>query len=107
MTAALVVVAPGLSTSIQDLGRFGFQHAGVPESGALDPIAMRLANLLVGNEPGAGTLECLYIGPTLRWRPTACDWRLRGAGGDVEVLDVGRLLASGAFRTELHIAGGR
>jgi biotin-dependent carboxylase-like uncharacterized protein len=89
VSAALVVVAPGLSTSIQDLGRFGFQHAGVPESGALDPVAMRLANLLVGNEPGAGALECLYTGPTLLVAAESVRLAFAGAGGDVEICEPG------------------
>ena len=45
----LRVDRPGLSTTIQDCGRRGFQRYGVPVSGALDPLALRLANALVGN----------------------------------------------------------
>jgi len=48
---ALHVLKPGLMTTVQDLGRAGWI------SGALDPIALRVANLLVGNDPGAGGLE--------------------------------------------------
>lgn len=55
---------PGLATSIQDLGRFGLQRYGVPVSGALDPLAARLANALVGNEPGEAVLEILALGPS-------------------------------------------
>lgn len=87
MSAALKVLAPGLSTSIQDLGRFGFQHAGVPESGALDSIALRLANLLVGNRQGAGGLECLYVGPTLEVMAESVRLAFAGAGGDVEIME--------------------
>ena len=65
MTAALRVVAPGLMTTLQDLGRPGYQHLGVPVSGALDPVSLRAANLLVGNAPGMGALEIAYQGPTL------------------------------------------
>jgi 5-oxoprolinase (ATP-hydrolysing) subunit C len=56
---------PGLSTTIQDLGRPGFQRYGVPVSGALDPLALRLANALVGNPAGMAALEILALGPTL------------------------------------------
>lgn len=89
MTGALDVVAPGLATSVQDLGRFGFQHAGVPESGALDPIALRVANLLVGNEAGEGVLEALYLGPTLRVGAERARVAFAGVGGDVETMEPG------------------
>ena len=65
MTPALRVVAPGLLTTIQDLGRMGYQHLGVPVSGALDPTSLHVANLLVGNVPDAGALEVACLGPTL------------------------------------------
>jgi biotin-dependent carboxylase-like uncharacterized protein len=60
---ALRVLAPGLLTTIQDLGRPGYQRLGVPVSGALDPVSLRAANALVGNAPGAGALEVAYVGP--------------------------------------------
>ncbi len=66
MTAGLEVLAPGLHTTVQDLGRTGFQAIGVPVSGALDGEALRLANRLVGNPPAAAGLEVLLSGPTLR-----------------------------------------
>jgi biotin-dependent carboxylase-like uncharacterized protein len=65
MTAALRVVAPGLMTTLQDLGRPGYQRLGVPISGALDHVSLRAANLLAGNAPGLGALEIFYQGPTL------------------------------------------
>lgn len=65
MNSAFVVRAPGLGTSIQDMGRFGFQSQGVPTSGAIDRVALAAANLLVGNAPGCGALEMLYLGATL------------------------------------------
>ena len=58
-------VAPGLLTTVQDLGRLGHQPLGVPVSGALDPVSLRAANALVGNAPDAGALEVAYVGPTL------------------------------------------
>ena len=65
MMAALQVLAAGLSTTLQDLGRPGYQRLGVSVSGALDPVALRAANALVGNAPGVGALEIAYVGPTL------------------------------------------
>jgi len=61
------VIKPGLSTSVQDLGRPGFYHLGIPESGGMDRYALRAANLLVGNEEGAGVLEATFQGPALRF----------------------------------------
>ncbi len=52
MTPSLHVVAPGLLTTIQDRGRIGYQHLGVPVSGALDAVSLHAANPLVGNRAG-------------------------------------------------------
>ena len=65
MTAALKIMAPGLHTTVQDLGRWGYQAMGVPVSGALDPLSFRLANRLLGNADDTPALEILYQGPTL------------------------------------------
>jgi antagonist of KipI len=64
-SAALVVVKAGLLTTVQDLGRFGHQASGVPVAGPMDSFSHRLANQLVGNDPGAATLEITLIGPEL------------------------------------------
>ncbi|WP_078409064.1 5-oxoprolinase subunit C family protein [Priestia abyssalis] len=56
---------PGLLTSIQDLGRYGFQKYGVIVSGAMDRNSLRIANLLVGNEEGEAALEITLMGPSL------------------------------------------
>lgn len=61
----IVVEHPGQLTTIQDLGRPGYQHLGIPLSGAVDPFALQLANLLVGNPPDAAALECTLVGPVL------------------------------------------
>lgn len=61
------VVKPGLSTSVQDLGRPGYYHLGIPESGGMDRYALRAANLLVGNDEGAAVLEATFLGPELRF----------------------------------------
>jgi biotin-dependent carboxylase-like uncharacterized protein len=66
MKDAFVVLSPGSYTSVQDLGRFGYQHLGVPVSGALDPMAHRIANWLVGNCETCATLEMTVGGPSLQ-----------------------------------------
>lgn len=63
---SITVLNPGLLTSIQDLGRIGFQKYGVIVSGAMDSFSLRLANILVGNSEGEAALEITLIGPTLR-----------------------------------------
>jgi len=62
---SLRVVRAGLLTSIQDLGRYGLQHLGIVPGGAMDAVAHRIANALVGNPAESATLECTVLGPTL------------------------------------------
>jgi antagonist of KipI len=64
MSAARVVKA-GMLTTIQDRGRWGLQSSGVPVAGPMDPVSHRLANVLVGNDPDAATLEVTLLGPQL------------------------------------------
>ena len=59
------VVKPGLSTTVQDLGRPGYYHIGIPISGAMDRLALRAANMLVGNPEDAAVLEAAFMGPEL------------------------------------------
>jgi antagonist of KipI len=68
---SIQVEAPGLLSTLQDLGRFGYQHLGVGSCGAMDPVSHRLANLLVGNPQGAATLEMTLAGPTLQFKTDA------------------------------------
>lgn len=56
-TPALEILQPGPLSSIQDRGRLGHQHLGVPVSGAVDPDALRIGNILVGNDPFAACVE--------------------------------------------------
>ena len=65
MTSLLRVAEPGLFTTIQDLGRPNAISAGVPPGGAMDRFAHSAANLLVGNDVSAATLECTLSGPRL------------------------------------------
>lgn len=59
------VLTPGLLTTIQDLGRTGYQKYGVIVSGAMDTYAMRISNILVGNDENEAVLEITLIGPSL------------------------------------------
>ena len=64
--SALIVERPGLLTTVQDAGRWGWQHLGVPASGWMDDWSAVLANRLVGNDDADAVLEATLIGPTLR-----------------------------------------
>lgn len=64
----LRILSPGMLTTVQDLGREGQRAAGVPSGGALDALALRLANLLVGNPEGAAGLEFTLIGPEIEFQ---------------------------------------
>lgn len=70
-TCAVTVVKAGMLTTMQDLGRTGYRASGVPLSGAADPFAARLANLLVGNDEQAAVLEFTLVGPMLRFAQEA------------------------------------
>lgn len=76
------VVAPGLLTSVQDSGRHGYAHIGVGAAGAVDPAALRIANMLVGNAEDAAALEITLLGPRLRF---AADALIAIAGAEIEV----------------------
>lgn len=64
---AIEVLKPGLATSVQDAGRPGYYHLGIPLSGALDQQSLVLANLLVGNDEGAAVIESTLLGPELQF----------------------------------------
>lgn len=89
--AAIEVQDGGLLTTIQDLGRHGYQRYGVPVAGAADGRALRAANHLVGNAPGAVGLECTVSGPTLvALRPILAAVTGADLGAVVERSDLGR-----------------
>lgn len=122
MTAgALSIVKGGLLTTVQDLGRYGHQAAGVPVAGPMDLFSHRLANQLVGNAPDAAALEITLIGPELvvdaettmaitgAHFEVTCDDRPVATGASFDIrrgqrLKFGRLV-QGA-RAYLAIAGG-
>jgi antagonist of KipI len=62
---SLRTVRPGALATVQDLGRRGLQHLGIVAGGAMDPVALRIANALVGNAAGAAALEIALSGPEL------------------------------------------
>jgi biotin-dependent carboxylase-like uncharacterized protein len=112
---------PGLLTTVQDLGRPGLAHLGVPTAGAADRRAFGLANRLVGNRPGAAALEITLAGPELEleaggWialtggrgtahldgRPVPMDMAVRADPG--QVLRVGSVTSG--LRAYLAVRGG-
>jgi biotin-dependent carboxylase-like uncharacterized protein len=68
---AVKVIKPGLSTTVQDLGRPGYYDIGIPLSGGMDRLALKAANLLVGNKEGAAVLEAVFLGPELEFTADA------------------------------------
>jgi biotin-dependent carboxylase-like uncharacterized protein len=99
----LEVVRPGVLTTVQDLGRPGYLADGIPPSGAFDSAALKLANLLVGNDPGdylvvgrnpgAAGLEMTLRGPTLR---AARDTVIAVTGADMAVTVNGKAVSNWA-----------
>jgi biotin-dependent carboxylase-like uncharacterized protein len=121
MTAELTVVRPGALTTVQDAGRTGHAHLGVPRSGALDAPALRLANRLLGNPADAAVLETTLTGCAVRPDapvtvvvggapcPVTVDGRPAPWGSPVRVpagalLDAGQ--ATSGLRSYLAFAGG-
>ncbi|MBW3628324.1 MAG: biotin-dependent carboxyltransferase family protein [Gemmatimonadetes bacterium] len=104
----LRVVEPGLLTTVQDLGRHAHQRYGVPGGGAMDPFALRVANLLVGNSEADAGLEITLGGFTARLEADAlvaaggADLRATADGVDLPNWHAARLLAG----TSLTFRGG-
>src|ERR1700753_2733506 len=68
---AIKVLKPGLATTVQDLGRPGYYHIGIPLSGGMDRHALAAANLVVANAEGAGALEAVLMGRELEFTDDA------------------------------------
>lgn len=64
---ALKIIQPGLATTVQDLGRPGYFHLGIPISGGMDRLALRAANMLVGNDESSAVLEAVFMGPEIEF----------------------------------------
>ncbi|MGE4276091.1 MAG: biotin-dependent carboxyltransferase family protein [Lawsonibacter sp.] len=77
---SVTVLNPGLLTTVQDLGRIGYQQFGVSVSGAMDPRSAAIANILVGNDQGEAVLECTMMGPHLQFDQANC---IAITGGDL------------------------
>ena len=77
---SLRVSKGGLLTTVQDEGRTGVYHLGMPPSGAMDKFSYRVANMLVGNAPGAAALEITYMGPELE---VTADTVIAATGADM------------------------
>ncbi|HWU85230.1 MAG TPA: biotin carboxylase N-terminal domain-containing protein, partial [Rhodocyclaceae bacterium] len=89
--ATIDVLEPGVQSSIQDWpGRTGYWDIGVPPSGPMDNLSMRIANRLVGNDPGAAALELTATGPTLKFN---CDSIIAVTGAQMKATLDGQPLA--------------
>lgn len=103
------VVSPGALTTVQDLGRRGHEISGVSPGGAADAHALRLANLLVGNDENAAALELCLSGPVLRFH-TAAVVALATTTGRSRQVEAGETVDfsvfGGGVRACLAVAGG-
>ena len=88
--AFLRVIVPGMLTTIQDQGRWGWQSRGVPVAGPMDPYSHRLANTLVGNQSDRATLEVTLVGPEVEFQ----DERIAAVTGAEFEVDRRRALAA-------------
>src|SRR5579885_46843 len=94
--STIQVQSPGMFTTVQDLGRYGYGPLGVSPSGAGDPLALRVGNLLVGNLESAAALEMTLLGGTFVFPEGAIVARRRrffGNGGWLSAGAVDRLRA--------------
>ena len=99
MSARLAIRAPGLGVSIQDGGRHGHRHIGVPLSGALDPVFLAAANGLLGNPADSAGLEVLLAGPLLEALDAPVRIALAGAMGARHLGSAGTRRAMPAWST--------
>lgn len=86
MTALITVLEPGMHTTIQDMGRYGYQDVGVPISGSLDKVSARIANALVGNPANTPTLEMIMHGMSFEVQTDSLRVALFGCDGEFEII---------------------
>lgn len=79
---SLEILTPGLATTVQDRGRFGYYRFGIPQGGAMDQYSAALANRLVGNTADDAVLECTYMGPSIK---TDADTVVAVTGAPIDV----------------------
>lgn len=96
----LEVLEPGILSTVQDIGRHGYEHLGVPHSGACDPWGLAVANVLLDNLRSDAALEMTLVGPTLRARGR-CTIGLGGGDLGATVLATGARVAPGTTH-DLH-----
>ncbi len=113
VVSGITVLDPGPLSSIQDHGRYGYQHIGVSPGGAADPILATVANRLVGNPDTAAVIECTMSGPKLLFEQDAriawVGWNHPSAGRPVAVKAGARVDLSGRtshLRGYIAVAGG-
>ncbi|MFD1065966.1 5-oxoprolinase subunit C family protein [Oceanobacillus locisalsi] len=94
------VLKPGMLTTVQDNGRFGYLNQGVLQSGAMDPVAMRTANLLIGNDEMEAVLELTISGPEIHFKEDAL---IAVTGGGMHPMVNGKTFYLGS---PIYIPGG-
>ena len=88
---SITIINPGMMTTVQDLGRVGYQQFGVSVSGVMCPRSATLANILVGNEDGEAVLECTMMGPQIQFDTDNC---IAITGGDLGPMLDGKPVAN-------------
>lgn len=94
---SIEIIKPGLLTTIQDLGRWGYQRYGMSVAGAMDHFALRVGNLLVGNDENEAGLEVTMMGPEIKFN---CDEVIAVTGADMQPMINGKLVP---LWTSLHV----
>lgn len=84
MTAMMRIVRPGIHATLQDAGRVSYRALGVPLSGALDPVALRLVNALLDNPANTAAIEMLYSGMTVELTAGTARVALAAASAEME-----------------------
>ena len=80
-TKTIEIISPGIMTTVQDIGRYGYARFGIAPSGSLDSFSLRIANLLVGNLEDQACLETMLLGPGIR---ILADVMIAVTGGDLQ-----------------------
>jgi antagonist of KipI len=121
MLSQIEVLKPGLFSTIQDMGRYGFLKYGVPRSGVMDSYSAKISNLLLKNSEDAAVMEITQIGPELKFNAAAkiviCGAQLSPRIGEVSVknnlvhnVNPGEILSFGkpnnGYRAYLAVSGG-